>query len=204
MAIGTRKPGSDRKPSAELPVLSLPDQGAWETWLDANHDSSVGVWLRFAKRGSTETSLSYREAVEVALCFGWIDGQAKGEGDPSWLQKYTPRTKKSIWSKINRERALALAKCSRMKAAGLKEIERAKADGRWEAAYDSPSAAVVPEDLQTALNRKPLASAFFEKLDSRNRHAILFRIHTAKKPETRARRIEQFAAMLEKNEKLHP
>lgn len=204
MVIGTRKPGSDRKRAAELPVLSFADQDAWASWLDVNHGDCGGVWVRFVKKGSKGTSLSYKEAVEAALCFGWIDGQSQGEGEESWLQKYTPRTKKSIWSKINRERALALIKDGRMRPSGLKEIERAKADGRWEAAYDSPSTAVAPEDLQTALNRKPRAKAFFQTLDSRNRYAILFRIHTAKKPETRARRIEQFVAMLEKNEKLHP
>jgi uncharacterized protein YdeI (YjbR/CyaY-like superfamily) len=176
----------------------------WAAWLDQNYGASSGVWLRLAKKASDMQSVSYGEALEVALCYGWIDGQKKSYDDESWLQKFTPRGKKSIWSKINREKALALIESGRMKSAGLAEVERAKEDGRWEAAYDSQSRATVPDDFQAELDRNPAAKAFFTTLNSANRYAILFRIQTAKKPETRTRRIRQFIEMLEKNEKLHP
>lgn len=162
------------------------------------------MWLRLAKAASGTPSVSYSEAVEVALCYGWIDGQKKGESENTWLQKFTPRAKRSIWSKINREKALALIERGQMKPAGLKEIERAKEDGRWDAAYDSSSTATVPGDLQAALDKNARAAAFFATLDRGNRYAILFRIHTARKPETRAKRIQQFIEMLARNEKVHP
>ena len=148
--------------------------------------------------------MSYAEAVEVALCYGWIDGQSKSYDEKSWLQKFTPRGRRSIWSKINRERAETLINQGRMQPSGLAAVNLAKHDGRWDAAYDSPRAATVPADFQAALDRSPQASAFFRTLDSRNRFAILFRIQTAKKPETRTRRIGQFIRMLENSEKLHP
>jgi len=148
-------------------------------------------------------SVTYPEALDVALCFGWIDGQKKSDTAATWLQKFTPRSKRSIWSKINREKALALIAGGRMKPAGLQEIERAKADGRWEAAYESQSRAEVPADLQAALDANPKANVFFATLNSQNRYAVLFRIHHAKKAETRARRIKQFVEMLAKGEKLH-
>jgi len=157
-----------------------------------------------AKKGSAGRSLSYAEAVEVALCYGWIDAQSKGNNATSWLQKFTPRRKRSIWSKINRERAERLISEGRMQPAGLAEVGRARQDGRWEAAYDSPRVATVPADLQTALKNRPQASAFFGTLNSQNRFAILFRLQTAKKSWTRARRIEQFIRMLENHEKLYP
>jgi uncharacterized protein YdeI (YjbR/CyaY-like superfamily) len=157
-----------------------------------------------AKKASGVQSISYGEALEVALCHGWIDARKKGESETTWLQKFTPRASKSIWSKINREKAIALAKAGRMKPAGLAQMERARKDGRWEAAYDSPSNATAPPDLQTALDQNPRAKAFYATLDSQNRYAILFRIQTAKKPETRVRRIQRFVEMLENNEKLHP
>ena len=157
-----------------------------------------------AKKGSAGRSLSYAEAVEVALCYGWIDGQSKGNNATSWLQKFTPRRKRSIWSKINREKAERLISEGRMQPAGLAEVGRARQDGRWEAAYDSPRAATVPADFQTALKNRPQASAFFGTLNSQNRFAILFRLQTAKKSGTRARRIEQFIRMLENHEKLYP
>jgi len=162
------------------------------------------VWLRLAKKGSEMRSVSYREALDVALCYGWIDGQKQSEGEHTWLQKFGPRAKRSIWSKINRLNALALVKSGRMKPAGLREIERAKQDGRWAAAYDSPSGATVPGDFQAALEKNARATAFFVTLDSRNRYAVLFRIQTVKKAKTRAKRIEQFIKMLEKREKLYP
>lgn len=166
--------------------------------------SSGGVWLQLAKKGAPLTSVSYAEALEVALCHGWIDGQKKSYDADSWLQKFTPRGARSIWSKINREKALGLIESGRMQAAGLAQIERAKADGRWEDAYEPASTATVPEDLQAELDRNPAAKAFFETLKGSNRYAILFRVQTAKKPDTRARRIAQFVAMLEKGETLHP
>ena len=165
---------------------------------------SPGVWLRLAKAASGIPSPTYAEAVEVALCYGWIDGQAKKYDDETWLQKFTPRRPKSIWSKINRERVAALISAGRMQPSGLASVDAAKADGRWDAAYDSPRTATVPEDLQAALDANPAATAFFGTLNSANRYAILSRIQKAKKAETRARRIEQCVAMLERGEKLHP
>jgi uncharacterized protein YdeI (YjbR/CyaY-like superfamily) len=184
--------------------LVFPHQEDWAAWLARNHDKSPGVWVRLAKKASGVQSISYGEALEVALCHGWIDARKKGESESTWLQKFTPRASKSIWSKINREKALALVKAGRMQPAGLAQIERARNDGRWEAAYDSPSNATVPPELQAALDLNPRAKAFYATLDSQNRYAILFRIQTAKKPETRVKRIQRFVEMLERNEKLHP
>lgn len=192
------------KSTTELPRHYFELQASWAAWLSENHSTSSGVWLQLAKKGADTASVSYEEAVEVALCFGWIDGQKQAHDDQFWLQKFTPRSAKSIWSKINRDKALALIEAGKMQPAGLKEIERAKADGRWDAAYDSPSKAGVPEDFQAALDGNARAKAFFATLESRNRYAILFRIHTAKKTETRAKRIAQFVLMLERHEKVHP
>ena len=193
------------KPNGEeAPILMFENPQAWATWLAKNNATSSGLWLRLAKKASRMQSLSYSEALEVALCYGWIDAKKRSESANTWLQKFTPRTKKSIWSRINREKALALMKTGQMKSAGLQAIERAKEDGRWDAAYDSPSRATVPPDLQAALNRNARAKAFFVTLDGANRYAVLFRIQTAKKAETRAKRIRQFIKMLEKKEKLHP
>jgi uncharacterized protein YdeI (YjbR/CyaY-like superfamily) len=172
--------------------------------LKTNHLSAPGVWLQLAKKNSGTSSVTYAEAIEVALCYGWIDGQKKSHNDEAWLQKFTPRGKKSIWSKINREKALTLVANGRMQAMGLAETERAKADGRWEQAYDSPSTATVPPDLQAALNKNARAKAFFATLEGRNRYAILWRVQTAKKAETRAKRIALFIQMLERGEKIHP
>jgi uncharacterized protein YdeI (YjbR/CyaY-like superfamily) len=187
-----------------LPRLAFRDQQAWADWLQINHGTSSGLWIQLAKKGSAGRSLSYAEAVEVALCYGWIDGQSKANNATSWLQKFTPRRKRSIWSKINREKAERLISEGRMQPAGLAEVGRARQDGRWEAAYDSPHVATVPADFQTALKNSPQASAFFGTLNSQNRFAILFRLQTAKKSGTRARRIEQFIRMLENHEKLYP
>ena len=183
--------------------MAFQDQQAWTDWLHTNHATS-GLWIRLAKKASARRSVSYAEAVEVALCYGWIDGQSKSDDETSWLQKFTPRRRGSIWSKINREKAERLIGEGRMQALGLAEVDRAKQYGRWDAAYDSPGSTTVPEDFQTALKSSPQASAFFCTLNSRNRFAILFRIQTAKKPATRARRIEQFIRMLESHEKLYP
>ncbi len=186
------------------PVRLFRDQRAWSAWLEKNHASSSGVWLRLAKKSSGRTSVSYDEALDAALCYGWIDSQGRGGDEHYTLQKFTPRGKRSLWSKRNREKALALIKAGRMQAAGLAEVERAKKDGRWSAAYDSPSRMAVPSDFQRALNKSARAKMFFATLDSRNRYAILFRLQTAKKAETRERRIRQFVEMLEREEKLHP
>ncbi|HEY0601611.1 MAG TPA: YdeI/OmpD-associated family protein [Herpetosiphonaceae bacterium] len=195
---------SSDKASKELPIMAFARQQDWEQWLDQHHADSPGVWMQIAKKASGIESVNYTEALDVALCYGWIDGQKKTYDESSFLQKFTPRTPRSTWSKVNQGKVAALIESGKMQPAGLKEIERAKQDGRWEAAYDSPSRATVPEDLQAELDKHPQASAFFATLNSQNRFAILFRIHTAKKPETRARRIQQFIEMLEKGEKIYP
>ncbi|QNI33718.1 YdeI/OmpD-associated family protein [Alloacidobacterium dinghuense] len=192
------------KPKSELPIVAFSNQKAWEGWLKANHRTSSGTWMQLAKKASDTPSITYAEAIETSLCYGWIDGQKRSLNSEAWLQKFTPRGRKSIWSKINREKALALIECGKMKAAGMAEVERAKQDGRWEQAYDSPARAAVPADLQAALNKNPKAKAFFATLEGRNRYAILWRVQTAKKAETRARRITLFVEMLERGEKIHP
>jgi len=192
------------KSSTELPIHYFERQLDWTAWLNENHTSSPGVWLQLAKKRAEATSVSYDEAIEMALCFGWIDGQKQAHSDQFWLQQFTRRSDKSVGSKINRDKALALIKAKKMKPAGLEEIERAKLDGRWDAAYDSSSKATVPSDFQSALDGNARAKAFFGTLDSRNRYAVLFRIQTAKTAETRAKRISQFVLMLERHEKVHP
>lgn len=187
-----------------LPLLRCPNQAAWSAWLGSNHAQSPGVWLILAKATSKDPTVTYPEAVEAALCHGWIDGQKKTHDQDSWLQKFTRRGKKSIWSKINREKVLVLIERNEMRPAGLVEVERAQKDGRWEAAYDPPSRATVPEDFQVALDGNPEAKAFWATLKSVNRYAVLFRIQTVKRAETRARRIAEFVAMLMRGEKLHP
>jgi uncharacterized protein YdeI (YjbR/CyaY-like superfamily) len=176
----------------------------WAEWLDKNHVKSSGIWLCLAKKDSGLTSVSYQEALEVALCYGWIDGQKKPESEQTWLQRFVPRSPKSVWSKINRDKAEALIASGQMKPAGLSAIDNAKKNGRWDAAYDSQSKANVPADFEAALDASPRAKAFFATLESRNRYAVLWRIQTAKKPETRARKIREFIAMLERKQKLHP
>jgi uncharacterized protein YdeI (YjbR/CyaY-like superfamily) len=192
-----------RKSVNDLPVLPFERQKDWAVWLEKNHATSAGIWLKLAKKASGIRSITYDEALEVALCYGWIDGQKKSHDETSWLQKFTPRGPRSIWSKINTEKAQRLIETGKMKPAGLKAVENARQDGRWDAAYASQSKAIVPDDLQAELDRNAKAKAFFATLDSRNRYAILHRIHTAKKAETRAKRIEQFVRMLEKKEKIH-
>lgn len=177
---------------------------AWGVWLSKNCSKSAGVWLKLAKKGSRIQTVSYQEAIEVAICYGWIDGHKRPCDESWWLQKFTPRGPKSIWSKINREKANELIESGRMKPAGLKAIESAKANGRWESAYDSQRTASVPEDLQAALDNSPKARAFYATLNSANRYAILFRVQTARKQETREKRIREFIAMLERHERLHP
>jgi uncharacterized protein YdeI (YjbR/CyaY-like superfamily) len=191
------------RPTDDRPVLSFSDRATWGEWLASNHAGSTGVWLRLAKKGADQPSVSYAETVEVALCYGWIDGQARSENEHYYLQKYTPRSKRSIWSKINRERALALIARGEMQPGGLAEVERAQADGRWDAAYDSPSNSAVPPDLQAALDESAAAKSFFEALDSTNRYAILFRLQTAKRPDTRAQRVRDFVEMLAAGKKIY-
>ncbi len=190
--------------AADQPTKSFATQRAFETWLARNHDRSDGIWLTIARKASGVRSVTYAEAVEVALCYGWIDGQGKRFDDDQYVQRFTPRRARSRWSKINRDRAMGLVECGRMQPAGLREIERAKADGRWEAAYDSPKTMVVPHDLRDALGRDKKADAAFAALDGRNRYAILFQVHDAKRPETRARRIAKFVTMLSEGKKLYP
>lgn len=176
----------------------------WAAWLEKNHRKSEGLWLRLAKKDSGLRSVSYKEALDAALCYGWIDGQKKPENEQTWLQKFSPRTSRSVWSKINREKVQVLISTGEMQRAGLEAIENAKKNGRWEAAYDSPGGATVPADFQAAMDASPLAAAFFKTLNKANRYAILWRIQTVKKAETRARKIEHFIGMLEREEKIHP
>jgi uncharacterized protein YdeI (YjbR/CyaY-like superfamily) len=185
------------------PIKSFSSRSTWARWLESNHTKSSGVWVRLAKKGSLKKSVAREDALDVALCYGWIDGQARSEGEEFWLQKFTPRGKRSIWSKRNCDKVTALIASGEMRPAGLAEIERAKADGRWDRAYDGPSTITVPPDLAAALAQNRRAQGFFGTLNSQNRYAVLFRIHTAKKPQTRARRIAQFVAMLARGEKLH-
>ena len=176
---------------------------AFETWLRKNHASADGVWLLIAKAGADEPTVSYAHAVEVALCYGWIDGQKKALDEQHWLQRFTPRRARSLWSKVNSERAEALIASGRMQPSGMAEVERAQGDGRWHAAYDGPRTAVVPPDLQAALDAQPEARDFFAQLYGANRYAVLWRVQTAKRAETRARRIEALVAMLARGEKIH-
>lgn len=188
----------------KLAVQSFVNRSEWEAWLEVHHLSSPGLWVRFAKKASRHVSVSYADALESALCYGWIDGQKDADDEDWWLQKFSPRSKRSIWSKINREKVEELTKRGLMKPSGLEEVGRAKGDGRWDAAYDSVRGSIVPKDLQSALDKNPKAKAFFSTLNSKNRYAVLFRIQTAKKPETRAKRVTQFVGMLERHELIHP
>jgi uncharacterized protein YdeI (YjbR/CyaY-like superfamily) len=193
-----------RRSSPDSLVKLFKDQKSWDAWLDKHAETSPGLWLRVAKKSAKLKSVTHAEALEAALCHGWIDGQRKSFDAESFLQKFTPRRPKSIWSKINRTKALELIEAGRMRPSGHAAIEKAKHSGLWEAAYDSHRTSVVPDDLAVALKQSPKAKAFFETLNSQNRYAILFRIQTAKKSETRKRRIEKFVAMLESERKLYP
>ena len=186
------------------PTLTCTSQDEWEAWLQTHCDTSSGIWLRFAKKSSGLVSLTYAQALDSALCFGWIDGQKKAESEAFWLQRFSPRGAKSIWSKINTEKAQALMQAGRMRPSGLREIELAQRDGRWQRAYTSARNATVPADFQMALDANKEAQTFFDTLNSQNRFAILFRIQNVKKAETRARKIAQFVEMLANGEKLHP
>ena len=176
---------------------------AFAAWLAKNHAASRGLWLRIAKKASGIKTVTHPEALDIALCYGWIDGKRKALDDTYFLQLFTPRTKRSVWSKINRGKIADLIVAGRMHAAGHAEVERAKQDGRWESAYDSVRNAIVPDDLQKFLDKNPRAKKFFESLTSQNRYAILWRLMTARRPETRAKRFAQFTAMLRRGEKIY-
>lgn len=191
-------------PTSDYPIVLFADRTAFRAWLGVHHASQAGLWLRIATAASPLQSVTYAEALDVALCFGWIDGQKRSHDADSFLQKFTPRQKRSPWSKRNREHAERLIAAGEMHPAGLAAVAAAKADGRWDRAYDSPGTATVPDDLRAALDEHPEASAFFETLTSANRYAVLYRIQTAVKPETRARRIAELVAMLRRRETLHP
>jgi uncharacterized protein YdeI (YjbR/CyaY-like superfamily) len=187
-----------------LPVVAFASRAKWNAWLSKHHSTSPGVWLEIAKKGAAAESVSYAEALEVALCYGWIDGRKAAVDEQRWRQRFTPRTPRSRWSKINCRKAMELIERGAMKPAGLREVEAAKADGRWDAAYAGQRSMEVPDDLRDALARNDRARAFFETLDSRNRYAVLYRIHDAKRPETRRARIEKFVTLLEQHRRLHP
>ena len=190
-------------PPTDLPTKPFSGKEKWSDWLARQHDKSTGIWLKLAKKDSGIKSITYEEALDVALCYGWIDGQKKGFDDKYWLQKFTPRGAKSIWSRINTEKTEKLIASGEMKPAGLKAIEAAKKDGRWDAAYASQKTISIPDDFQAALDKNEKAKTFFASLKSSERYSFLFRLHHAKKPETRTRQIQKFVEMLEKGEKLH-
>ena len=187
----------------ELPVLLFATQPDWRAWLEENHTQPQGLWLKHAKKSSGKTSVSYQEALEEALCYGWIDSQKQAYDEDYFLQKFTPRGSKSVWSKINVAKTEALIKSERMQPAGLAAINAAKQDGRWQAAYDSQSSNKIPEDFLAELNKNPKAKHFFGTLDKANVYAYSWRIQTAKKPETREARIRKFIDMLNQGQKLH-
>ncbi len=187
----------------DLPTLLFAGPADLEAWLEDNAATSPGLWLKIAKKGAPEPSVTYAEAVELALCFGWIDSQKRGLDDTHFLQRFTPRRPRGRWSRINREKAEALEAAGALRPAGAAEVAAAKADGRWEAAYEGQRTAAVPDDLQRELDANPAASAAFADLDSANRYAITYRLGEAKKPETRERRLRKFLAMLERGEKIH-
>ena len=196
------KPTGSRPPRPE-PTLRV-TSAQWQAWLADHHASATGALVMITKQGKGAPALSYAEALDIALAWGWIDGQKRAHDDRAWLQRFSPRRPRSAWSKINRDKAEALIRAGKMRPPGLREVERAKQDGRWDAAYDSARTAQVPDDLARALAGSKAAAAFFETLDGANRYAILYRVQTAKKPETRAARIARFVAMLARRETLHP
>lgn len=187
-----------------VPTLAFASARALHEWLERHHSSATGVWLKLAKKGAGVASVTYAEAIEVALAWGWIDGQKRSHDERHWLQKLTPRTARSLWSKINRDKASALIAAGKMQPPGLAEVERARRDGRWDGAYDGARTATVPDDLVAALDRNARAKKRFATLDAANRYAILWRVQTAKRPETRARRVAELVAMLARGELLHP
>ena len=189
---------------AELPVIGFESKCQFEDWLENQTPACAGLWLRIAKKGTGLASVTYDEALDAALCAGWIDGQKSSSDDPYWLQRFTPRKHRSKWSQANRKRAIELIKMGQMRPAGLAEVERARADGRWDAAYQGQATITMPADLQTALDQDHEAAAFFITLDSRNRYAILYRIGDAKKPVTRLARIEKYVTMCREHKRIYP
>ncbi|HEX4669046.1 MAG TPA: YdeI/OmpD-associated family protein [Solirubrobacterales bacterium] len=187
----------------ELPILLFATPPELEAWLEENHAESDGFWLKVAKKGSGEQSVTYAEGLKLALCFGWIDSQKRGFDERFFLQRFTPRRPRGRWSRINRDKAEELIAAASVRPAGMAEIEAAKADGRWDAAYEGASTAKVPDDLRRELDTNEAAREFFAGLDSSNRYAIIYRLNDAKKPETRERRLRKFIAMLERGEKIH-
>ncbi len=187
----------------DVPILSFASPKLWRDWLEKNHEISHGVWVEFFKKGSGIPTITYAEALDEALCFGWIDSQVKGKDEKSYLQKFTPRRTKSPWSQINRQHIARLIKEGRMHKSGLAQVEAAKKDGRWEAAYPSPKDMHVPEDFIALLKKNKKAYEFYLTLHRTNTYVIAFQLHTAKQPETRERRIKKFIAMFEKGEKLY-
>lgn len=187
----------------ELPTVFFESQADFEAWLEEHHATSDGIWLKLAKKGSGVASVSRSDALDAAICYGWIDSQAKPVDDRFWLQRFTPRRPRSTWSKVNCTKAVALEAQGRMNPAGRREVEAAKQDGRWDRAYPSQKNMTVPKDLQRKLDEHPRAQAFFKTLDSRNRYAILYRIHDAKRDDTRARRIEKYVAMLDEQKTIY-
>ncbi len=194
----------EKHPKDSLPILSFRSPADWTAWLEAQPTDSAGLWLRIFKKDSGTPTVTYAEALDGALCFGWIDGQKDKYDEASWLQKFTPRRPRSAWSQINVKKVEALTAAGRMRPAGLAAVELAKADGRWAKAYEPQSQATVPEDLQAALDKSKVAREFFATLKGANRYAILFRIRDAKRPETRARLIAQFVDMLKRKETIYP
>lgn len=188
----------------EMPKLAFESADAWDAWLAENHGSAPGVWAMIAKKGSGVPSVAYPEVLDIAISYGWIDGQRQALDDTHYLQKFTPRGPRSRWSKINRDKATRMIESGQMKPPGMREVERAKEDGRWDAAYAGQRTATIPDDLQQALDANPKAREFFATLNSQNRYAVIYRVGDARRPETRARRIAQFVEMLAKGEKLHP
>jgi uncharacterized protein YdeI (YjbR/CyaY-like superfamily) len=192
------------EPRHDLPIVAFHTDQEWEEWLQAHHADTPGVWMKIAKKASGVQTASYPGVLDTAICFGWIDGQRRPLDARCFLQRFTPRRRRSKWSRVNRDKATRLIEQGRMRPAGLAEVQRAREDGRWEAAYEPPSKITVPDDLQRAFERNPKAQAFFATLDSQNRYAVLYRIQDARRPETRARRIETFIAMLSAGETVHP
>jgi uncharacterized protein YdeI (YjbR/CyaY-like superfamily) len=204
MAKPKRQPAARATSRTDPPELAFASAAAWSKWLARHHATSTGIAMRIARKGARQASVSYAEAIEVALAWGWIDGQKGGGDEVAWIQRFAPRKPRSLWSKINRDKALALIERGEMQPAGLAAIERAKDNGQWDAAYEAQSKAKPPADLTEALARSPRAQALFAELDATNRYAIVHRIHIAKLPATRARRVAKLVEMLARGETLYP
>jgi uncharacterized protein YdeI (YjbR/CyaY-like superfamily) len=196
-----------KKPAAspkEIVIRLFKSRSHWHSWLEKNHENPDGLWLHFAKKGSDVATVTYDEALETALCFGWIDGQLRAHDENTFIRKFTPRRARSVWSKVNRAKAERLIETGQMQPAGQRAIERAREGGEWDGAYDSSRTATVSPDFRSALDKSKRAAAFFARLDSANRYAMLWRIQTARTPESRAKRIAEIVAMLKKKETFHP